>query len=147
MPKQPAKRTPPRKIHASTTFPDNPLPMNSESCFNNFRTSTSRKDATHDCPSNTSQNFTVSQPHVLQGHQCRPQTLYTHACTAWEKGTVENVNRHIRRFYPKGTDVHRVSPRQVADLHNFINSVPRPKVLQGKTAHDTFFATAKNLAH
>ena len=26
---------------------------------------------------------------------------YTHAYAAWEKGSVENTNRHIQRFYSK----------------------------------------------
>ena len=33
-----------------------------------------------------------------------PKLYYTHAYAAWEKGSVENANRLVRRWYPKGTD-------------------------------------------
>ncbi len=65
-----------------------------------------------------------------------------HACAAREKGTVENVNRHIRHFYPKGTDFQRVSSRQVTALQTFINSIPHKTALRGKTANETFFAAS-----
>ena len=67
---------------------------------------------------------------------------YTHAYAAWEKGSVENVNRHVRRFFPKGTDFSRVPPRRIAAMQDFINSIPRPNSLKGKTAHETFIAAA-----
>jgi IS30 family transposase len=66
------------------------------------------------------------------------QIYYTHAYAAWEKGTVENINRHIRRFFPKGTDFSRVKDSQVADMQNFINSIPRKTTLNGKTANEAF---------
>ena len=62
---------------------------------------------------------------------------YTHAYAAWEKGSVENVNRHIRRFFPKGTKFNRVSRTQVKDLQNFINSIPRAS-LKGQSSNESF---------
>jgi IS30 family transposase len=67
---------------------------------------------------------------------------YTHAYAAWEKGTVENLNRHIRRFHPKGTDFSRVPPRHIAATQDFINAIPRKLTLKGQTAHEAFFAAA-----
>jgi IS30 family transposase len=67
---------------------------------------------------------------------------YTHAYAAWEKGTAENINRHIRRFFPKGTDFRHVSERDIMDMQNFINAIPRTHTLKGKTAHEAFYATA-----
>ena len=67
---------------------------------------------------------------------------YTHAYAAWEKGSVENANRHVRRFYPKGTDFSRVTHKQVKALADFINSIPRPSSLKGKTAHEAFLSAA-----
>ena len=62
---------------------------------------------------------------------------YTHAYAAWEKGSVENVNRHIRRFYPKGTKFNHVSRNRIKKLQDFINSIPRPS-LKGKSANESF---------
>jgi len=67
---------------------------------------------------------------------------YTHAYAAWEKGTVENLNRHIRRFHPKGTDFSRVPPRLIAATQDFINAIPRNLTLKGQTAHEAFLAAA-----
>ena len=63
---------------------------------------------------------------------------YTHAYSAWEKGSVENVNRIIRRFYPKGTDFRKVSRSQINDLQQFINSIHRKKTLNGQTSNEVF---------
>ena len=62
---------------------------------------------------------------------------YTHAYTAWEKGSVENVNRHIRRFFPKGTKFNHVSRTRIRELQDFINSIPRTS-LKGKSAYESF---------
>ena len=40
----------------------------------------------------------------------RFQIWYCHSYAAWEKGTNENHNRMIRRFFPKGTDFVNVLP-------------------------------------
>lgn len=66
---------------------------------------------------------------------------YTHAYAAWEKGSVENANRLIRRWYPKGTDFSTVSLLRIAELGNAINSIHR-RLLQGRTAHATYLAAA-----
>jgi len=67
---------------------------------------------------------------------------YTHAYAAWEKGPVENANRHVRRFFPKGTDFSRVTAAEVAAMQDFINSIPRRHSLKGKTAHEAFLTAA-----
>ena len=69
------------------------------------------------------------------------KVYYTHAYAAWEKGSVENANRHVRRWYPKGTDFRRVSAHAIHALQNFINSIPR-QTLQGASAHEAVFAAA-----
>ena len=70
-----------------------------------------------------------------------PKVYYTHAYAAWEKGTVENANRLVRRWYPKGTDFSRVSPARIAALESAINSIHR-KRLGGHTAQEAYHATA-----
>ena len=62
---------------------------------------------------------------------------YTHAYAAWEKGSVENANRHIRRFFPKGTRFNLVSRNRIKELQDFINSIPRTSQ-KGKSAHESF---------
>ena len=60
---------------------------------------------------------------------------YTRAYASYEKGGVENVNRMIRRWFPKGTDFSKVSERDVRAVENIINSIHR-KSLNGLSAHE-----------
>lgn len=65
----------------------------------------------------------------------RFKVYYCHSYAAWEKGTNENHNRMIRRFYPKGTDFSRVTKAQIAELQEWMNNYPR-KVLGWMTPQD-----------
>lgn len=69
------------------------------------------------------------------------KVYYTHAYAAWEKGSVENANRLVRRWYPKGTDFSKVSARRIAELETAINSIHRP-ILDGRTAQEAYLAAA-----
>lgn len=62
----------------------------------------------------------------------RFEVYYCHSYAAWEKGGVENHNRIIRRFFPKGTDFSKVTKKQVAAVQNWMNNYPR-KILDWMT--------------
>ena len=66
---------------------------------------------------------------------------YTRAYASWEKGSVENCNRFVRRWYPKGTDFGKCTRADMHRLERVINSIHR-RLLGGKTAYeyDTAFA-------
>ena len=68
---------------------------------------------------------------------------YTRAYASWEKGSVENCNRLVRRWYPKGTDFSKCTRAEIYRLERVINSIHR-KLLGGKTAYefDPAFGTA-----
>jgi transposase, IS30 family len=53
--------------------------------------------------------------------------------SSWQKGGVENANRMIRRFFPKGTNFDNVSPQKLAYAIRVINNKPR-KILGYKSA-------------
>lgn len=55
----------------------------------------------------------------------RFEVYYCHSYAAWEKGTNENHNRMIRRFFPKGTDFAKITNEQVAAVQNWMNGYPR----------------------
>ena len=61
---------------------------------------------------------------------------YCHSYAAWEKGTNENHNRMIRRWFPKGTDFSKVKSAEIAALQDWMNGYPR-KVLGWKTPRET----------
>jgi len=55
----------------------------------------------------------------------RFEVYYCHSYAAWEKGTNENHNRFMRRFFPKGTDFTKVSQEEITDAQDFMNHYPR----------------------
>lgn len=61
-----------------------------------------------------------------------PRTVvyYCHPYSSWERGTNENINRMIRRFFPKGINFDDVTQKQVAEVETWINNYPR-KILGG----------------
>ena len=60
---------------------------------------------------------------------------YTRAYASWEKGSVENCNRFVRRWYPKKTDFSKYSRADMHQLEKTINSIHR-KIFNGKTAYE-----------
>ena len=68
---------------------------------------------------------------------------YTRADASWEKGSVENCNRFVRRWYPKGTDFGKCTTADMHRLERVINSIHR-RLLGGRTAYeyDTAYARA-----
>jgi IS30 family transposase len=61
------------------------------------------------------------------------KTYFTEPYSSWQKGGVENVNRMLRRYFPKGTDFARISQTDVDHAVNTINSKPR-KILGYRSA-------------
>lgn len=62
----------------------------------------------------------------------RFQVWYCHSYAAWEKGSNENHNRMIRRWFPKGTDFTKIRQHEILNLQNWMNQYPR-KILNWKT--------------
>lgn len=60
----------------------------------------------------------------------RTTLYYCHPYSSFERGTNENINRMIRRFFPKGTDFDGVSRKEVEMVQDWINNYPR-KILGG----------------
>ena len=69
------------------------------------------------------------------------KVYYTRAYASYEKGSVENANRLVRRWYPKGTDFSKCSRAEIARLQETINSIHR-LILGGLSANE-FAASIK----
>lgn len=65
----------------------------------------------------------------------RFEVWYCHSYAAWEKGSNENHNRMIRRWFPKGTDFTNISQKQITKVQNWMNSYPR-KILGWRTPEE-----------
>lgn len=65
----------------------------------------------------------------------RVNLYYAHPYSSWERGTNENINKMIRRFIPKGTDINKISNSMVKYIENWINSYPR-RIFGYKSANE-----------
>lgn len=55
----------------------------------------------------------------------RTTVYYCHAYSSCERGTNENINRMIRRQFPKGTDFDKVTAAEVKRVETWLNNYPR----------------------
>ncbi len=60
-------------------------------------------------------------------------SFFCEAYSSWQKGSVENANKLLRVFFPKGTDFRFVTQEAVDQAVSVINNKPR-KILKYKTA-------------
>ena len=51
--------------------------------------------------------------------------FFCHPYASWEKGGVENSNRYLRRWIPKGANIARWSHEEILEIELQMNSVPR----------------------
>lgn len=60
-------------------------------------------------------------------------TFFCEPYSSWQKGGVENANKMLRYFFPKGANFRTVSQKRVDEAVSIINNKPR-KILGYKTA-------------
>jgi IS30 family transposase len=75
------------------------------------------------------QSLTLDNDILFRNHQELSTLLgvplyFCHPYHSWEKGTVENVNKYIRRDLPKGTDLSKIDPSFIAGLEQKLNRRP-----------------------
>jgi IS30 family transposase len=64
--------------------------------------------------------------------------FFAHAYSSWERGSNENLNGLIRRFFPKKTDFRTVTKDEIRLVERLLNSRPR-KRLGWKTPYQVFY--------
>ena len=78
---------------------------------------------------------------LLNPKKTRTTVYFAHAYSAWERGSNENQNKMIRRFIPKGTDIHDVNEQEIKKIQNWINNYPRKRLgykSASQVAHENF---------
>jgi IS30 family transposase len=55
------------------------------------------------------------------------QVYFAHPYHSWERGTNENTNGLVRRYFPKGTDFREVSDEEIARVEYALNTRPRKR--------------------
>lgn len=66
------------------------------------------------------------------------KVYYAHPYHSWERGSNENCNGLLRRFFPKGTDWSKITDKEIAKAEYLINTRPR-KRFGGQTPAEVFF--------
>lgn len=80
------------------------------------------------------------------GYEELEQTLsircfFAHAYHSWERGSNENTNGLIRRFFPKKTDFRVITDEEIRRVEYLLNTRPR-KRLGWKTPYEVFYERA-----
>ena len=66
--------------------------------------------------------------HKLFTKDTKVQVYFAHPHSPWERGTNENTNGLLRRFFPKGTDFHEVSDYRIKRVQYLMNGRPRKEI-------------------
>lgn len=62
-------------------------------------------------------------------------SFFCRAYASWQKGSVENANKMVRRYFPKGTDFRFVTEQELDQVVSVINAKPR-KILGYRSAFE-----------
>jgi IS30 family transposase len=76
-------------------------------------------------PSSSFDNDTCFARHMLLRGMLSATTYFCDAYASWQKGGVENANRRIRRWLPRGTDLDEISEADIQEIAMTINLTPR----------------------
>jgi IS30 family transposase len=70
----------------------------------------------------TSDNDILLQKHKELEKEIKVKIYFCHPYSSWEKGSVENVNMHIRKSIPKGSDISKYSKSFIKKVEDKVNS-------------------------
>ncbi|MEI6377174.1 MAG: IS30 family transposase [bacterium] len=85
----------------------------------------------------TQDNGMELSEYELLEKECKIDIYHANAYHSWERGTSENTNGLVRRYFPKGTVFSTIDPRYFKKVINKINHRPR-KRLGYKTPYEVF---------
>lgn len=63
--------------------------------------------------------------HQLFTEETEMKVYFAHPKSPWERGTNENTNGLIRKFFPKGTDFTKVTAKEIRWVEKALNQRPR----------------------
>lgn len=69
----------------------------------------------------TLDNDILFQKHKELEKSLKIKIYFTEPYSSWQKGTVENINKHIRKYIPKGNDISKYSTEEVQGIQERLN--------------------------
>ena len=85
----------------------------------------------------TLDNDIVFRKHAVLSKMLGRPVYFTHPYHSWEKGTVENMNKWIRQYVKKGSDISTYSDKKIQGVEDRLNGRPR-ECLKFKTPKEVF---------
>jgi len=79
-----------------------------------------------------------NKDHKRVKERLKLSVYFAHAYSSYERGSNENANGLLRRYFPKGTDWSKISNKDIAKVEYLINTRPR-KRLSGFTPAEMFY--------
>jgi IS30 family transposase len=73
----------------------------------------------------TTDNGIENKQHKLTTKNTGVPVFFTDPYSSWQKGGIENANKMLRRYFPKGTDFSKVTQAEVDSALWTINNKPR----------------------
>jgi len=67
------------------------------------------------------------------------EIYYAHPYSSWERGSNENGNKILRRFVPKGTNIGKLTVKELQRIEDWVNNYPR-RMFGYKTANEMAMA-------
>jgi len=89
------------------------------------------------CQTLTFDNGKEFAQHEQIAQRLRAQVYFAHPYHSWERGTNENTNGLLRQYFPKSTNLRRITQEQVQEAVYQLNHRPR-KCLGYRTPHEVF---------
>lgn len=86
----------------------------------------------------TTDNGFEFRNHQDFARRLKTKVYFADSYCSWQKGAIENANKLIRQYFPKGTDFNLVPIAQIRHVQHLINARPRAK-LNFDTPKDRFF--------
>jgi len=97
------------------------------------------KSITFDNGSEGANHWKIRSEYNIETYFCDPYC-------SWQKGSVENTNGLIRRYFPKGTNFETITRQQIYDVQERLNNRPR-KVLEYKTPSEVWTELTGRVVH
>ena len=91
----------------------------------------------------TYDNGTEMAQHLKFTENTKIPVFFANPYSPWERGTNENTNGLIRKYFPKGTDFSLIMNKELKYVQNELNERPR-KILKYKTPKKEFEQCIKN---
>jgi IS30 family transposase len=83
--------------------------------------------------------------HEMITNKTGMKIYFAHPYSSWERGTNENTNGLIRRYFPKGTDFNKIEEKKLLIIQEKLNNRPR-KIIGYKTPNEIMEFELKNVA-